>query len=205
MDDNTSLIALLFLLMCFYFLLIKLDTAPRTGASKKEIANHKKNLRQGLLQQFAGGSNMDTDGNMPRVEESLPQSARSENWNTMQFSRAYTDVVSETIDELEEYQVFRELGDIQQAARTLERLLVNNPSYRTPNYIISLGQLYSEVKKVNKLAELLEDHWKDLNEEDIHELVRKGFSVEPTNYRLQLFCTKILKIEPTNFGAVVDN
>lgn len=204
MDDNTSLIALLFLLMCFYFLLIKLDTAPRTGASKKEIANHKKNLRQGLLQQFAGAS-MDTNADISRVEESLPQSARSESWNTMQFSRAYTDVASETIDELAEYQVFRELGYIQQATRTLERVLMNNPVYRTPDYIVSLGQLYSEVKKVNKLAELLEDYWKDLNEEDIQELVRKGFLAEPTNYRLQLFCTKILKIEPTDLGAVVDN
>lgn len=204
MDDNTSLIALLFLLMCFYFLLIKLDTAPRTGASKKEIANHKKNLRQGLLQQFAGASK-DTNADISRVEESLPQSARSESWNTMQFSRAYTDVASETIDELAEYQVFRELGYIQQAARTLERVLMNNPVYRTPDHIVSLGQLYSEVKKVNKLAELLEDYWEDLNEEDIQELVRKGFLVEPTNYRLQLFCTKILKIEPTDLGAVVDN
>lgn len=205
MDDDTSLIALLFLLMCFYFLLIKLDTDPRAGVNKKEIANHKKNLRQGLLQQFADGTNIDTDKSMSRVEESLPQSARSESWNTMQFSRAYTNVASETIDELAEYQVFKELGYIQQAARTLERVLISNPVYRTPDYIVPLGQLYSEVKKVSKLAELLEDYWEDLSEEDIQKLIRKGFSVEPTNYRLQLFCTKILKIEPTDLGAVVNN
>lgn len=205
MDDDTSLIALLFLLMCFYFLLIKLDTDPRAGVNKKEIANHKKNLRQGLLQQFTDGTNIDTDKSMSRVEESLPQSARSESWNTMQFSRAYTDVASETIDELAEYQVFKELGYIQQAARTLERVLISNPVYRTSDYIMPLGQLYSEVKKVSKLAELLENYWEDLSEEDIQKLIRKGFSVEPTNYRLQLFCTKILKIEPTDLGAVVNN
>ncbi|MFH4354084.1 MAG: hypothetical protein WDW21_00850 [Neisseriaceae bacterium] len=182
MGDNTVLIVLMALVILFYFLLIRLDSQSRYSVSKKEIAAHKKMIKEKILQEERKGK---SEKKLTEVE--LPAE------NTV------SSVSTRAIDELSEYRVFKELGYLHHASKVLSELIENNKNYQQPEHILELGNLYAEIGTIDQLAELLETYSYLLEDKEIRELVSTGFHVESSNYRLQLFCTKVLKEDPKIF------
>ena len=110
----------------------------------------------------------------------------------------------ENIGPLEEYHVYKELGFMSDATKVLARLLDKDRDFRKEPYLSELAALYVKGKRIEKLAEFMEEYALLMNKDEAISIVRQGFKIDPSNYRLQLVSSKTLQIDPETLGAEVD-
>ncbi|MCV2503532.1 MAG: hypothetical protein N4Q30_05590 [Neisseriaceae bacterium] len=199
MSANSSLIILI--LFVFLVVLIALRWSDKKETKKNDVAKQKifsrNTLKNNTLKNETASSSNVSNEDVINIQnqDGSGQSFKVKNRGV---------VSSEAINELQEYKVFRELGYYNQAAEVLSELIDSNKKYREVEYIVDLANLYLETQEIDKLAELLEDYASLLDENQLREIVTRGFSIEPSNYRLQLVCSKILQQDPTQLGAEIE-
>ncbi len=109
----------------------------------------------------------------------------------------------ENIGPLEEYHVYKELGFMSDATKVLARLLDKNRDFRKEPYLSELATLYVKGKRIEKLAEFMEEYALLMDKDEAVSIVRDGFKVDPSNYRLQLVSSKTLHVDPETLGAEI--
>ncbi|QRN41175.1 MAG: hypothetical protein GKC53_03335 [Neisseriaceae bacterium] len=201
MSGSSGLIILI--LFVFLLVLIVLRRSDQKKIQKNNIFRQESLFRGNKSTNHELSQNTTQSENFTGRDDVIDIQAQGESGRVLTIKNKGV-VSSEAIDKLQEYRLFKELGYYRQAAEILSELINSNKRYREVEYIVDLADLYIQTEEINKLDELLEDYALLLDTDQLQGIFVRGFYVDPTNYRLQLICSKALKQDPTQLGAVIE-
>lgn len=158
------------------------EVPTKKQSNKKQAASRKKQA----VKSVPASAKVKEEPSESVLEDEIVDEAEhfklEDNWNTAQE----VEVSVEQVDDLAEYNVYKQFGYYDQAAKSLGSYLANqeNPP---KDLVVELCGLYLEAGEISGFVESLENYNQVFERAELEEIVMMGFELDSENLNLRVF------------------